>query len=180
MANFAAENLRTLDSEVVCRHEKFLSWRDTTHHIGQMPFACAFLADSDAKRGTMRHKISLPIVLRTDNLDLRNILDQGMAENHHHLKGSAPAFLLAWLSLMTDMENRADHFRKTLKWPLHRIAIPFNSQSTCTSWYGRPLTSERTCSRDPQTYIHRGFYALGAHKGCSLMTRPSASAPAAS
>lgn len=124
MANFAAENLRTLDGKMVCRHEKFLSWRDTTHHIGQMPFACAFLADSDARRGTMRHNVSLPIVLRTDNLHLRNILDQGMAENHHHLKGSAPAFLLAWLSLMNDMENRAKQFKKTLKWPLYPDSDP--------------------------------------------------------
>jgi hypothetical protein len=124
MADFATENLRMLDGEVVCRHANILSWRDTTHHIGQMPFACAFLAYGDVKRGTMRHNVSLPIVLRTDNLYLRNILSQGMAENHHHLKGSAPAFLLAWLSLMNDMENRSDQFKKTLKWPLHPGSNP--------------------------------------------------------
>ena len=124
MADYAAVNLRMLDGDVVCRHENFLSWRDTTHHIGQIPFACAFLADSDAKHGIIRHNVRIPIVLRTDNLYLRNILSQGMAENHHHLKGSAPVFLLSWLSLMNDMENRADQFKKTLNWPLHPDSNP--------------------------------------------------------
>lgn len=136
MTEFAAENLRMLDGEVVCRHEKFLSWRDTTHHIGQMPFICAFLANNDVMHGTIRHNVVSPSVLRTDNLHLRNILDQGIAENHHHLKGSAPAFLLAWLSLMNDMDHREVQFRETLKWSLHPDSnpIPFAERMYALVW----------------------------------------------
>lgn len=123
IAEFAKEDLREVDGEVVCRHEHILRWRDTTHPIGQMPFVCAYQARKDCY-AEPRLCVNSPVVLKTDNLQLHIMLEQGFAENHHHLKGSSPAFLLAWISLMNDMEDRTRDFKKAFPHSLYEAVPP--------------------------------------------------------
>lgn len=44
---------------------------------------------------------------------LNRMLEQGIAENHFHLKGSAPLFHLSWISMMNDVRNPV--FYETLR-----------------------------------------------------------------
>jgi hypothetical protein len=122
LSDFSSEVLREQDGEVVCRHEQILRWRDTTHPIGQMPFVCSYLAKRDSSRMERCDWVKFPVVLPSDNLYLRAILEHGIAENHHHLKGAAPSFLLSWLSLMNDMSRRLPEFKKALDHSLYEFS----------------------------------------------------------
>lgn len=102
-----------LDGDTIrCRHSELVDWRESVHEIGQTPFLCAFLAYEDFKRNYTRIRHDWPPYAKTDNLRLRQILSKGMAENHYHLKGSAPPFMLAWLCLTNHVMGRRRQFHE--------------------------------------------------------------------
>lgn len=104
--------LRMDGTEIRCRHEKMVEWRLATHQMGQSIFLCAFLAWNDLQSDYYRTDFAFSPYAKTDDLRLRHILAKGMAENHFHLKGSAPAAFLSWVCLMNYIQNRegADGF----------------------------------------------------------------------
>ena len=93
----AGRFLRMDGAEVQCHHEKLVEWRLLTQQIGQSLFLCAFLAWNDLRRGQPRTEFAFSPYAKSDHLRLRHMLSQGMAENHFHLKGSAPAAFLSWV-----------------------------------------------------------------------------------
>ena len=110
--SIASQALRIDGGDVMCRHGEMVNWREAVHGIGQSPFICALLAWEDFKTGYRRTAFDFTPYAKTDNLRLRQMLSQGIAENHYHLKGSAPSFLLSWVCLMNHIRNRKAEFKK--------------------------------------------------------------------
>jgi len=102
----ASSALQLEGDSVSCKHSELLSWRETVHSAGQSIFICAFLAYEDVQRNNIRSDFAFSPYAKSDNIRLRNMLSIGLAENHFHLKGSAPAFLMSWVCLMNKIDDR--------------------------------------------------------------------------
>lgn len=110
LSNFAQEILIEKNGEPLCKYEQLLKWNDISRKLGEDIFTTALLAYNDFKASENRHFFSWPPIIRTTNNRLHQMLSKGMAENHFHLKGSAPYFSLSWLSLMNSFKNREEAF----------------------------------------------------------------------
>lgn len=115
IANYAEEVLHELDYRPVVKYLKAFDWRGVSHLLGEDIFTTALLAKSDAERRRSRENFDWRPIIDTDNKRLRGVLNKGIAENHFHLKGSAPHFHLAWISLMNKVDNRSAEFKKLKK-----------------------------------------------------------------
>lgn len=110
---FAQSTLWEQNGEPCVKFDKLLCFRDTTHSIGPDFFICSYLAEIDYRRhNKKRLDFDYPTSIKTDNIRLHNMLRNGMAENHFHLKGSTPAFTLSWICLMNNVKNRKPIFDK--------------------------------------------------------------------
>lgn len=100
-------------SEIRCKFDELLRWREISFYLGQDLLTCAFIASEDLKYGETNRRFFawLPII-RSDDNRLHNILDKGMAENHFHLAGSTKVFELNWICLMNLIEGRLHDFKK--------------------------------------------------------------------
>lgn len=100
-------------SEIRCKFDELLRWREISFCLGQDLLTCAFMASEDLKYGETNRRFFawLPII-RSDDNRLHNILDKGMAENHFHLAGSTKVFELNWICLMNLIEGRLHDFKK--------------------------------------------------------------------
>ena len=95
----------------LCSYENLLRWRDMCVALDEDLFITSFLAYKDAIKGIGRHDFFWPPVIGHNNKSLNRLLEKGVAENHFHLKGSAPLFHLSWISLMNNVCNPA--FKRT-------------------------------------------------------------------
>lgn len=100
--------LEEMSGYPVCRFDKLMEWRESAFELEEDLFTTSFLAALDAQRllPAERTDFSWKVVIGNNNILLNNILQQGMAENHFHLKGSAPYFALAWLNLMNFVNKK--------------------------------------------------------------------------
>lgn len=96
-----------------CQYEHLLRWRDVTLELDEDLMVTAFLAYRDLYRTRVKRDFFWPPVIGHNNRMLNRMLEQGLAENHFHLKGSAPLFHLSWISMMNDVCNPA--FYETLR-----------------------------------------------------------------
>lgn len=103
---FAGQMLTMLDNQVMCRYEYMLRWRMVTIDISEELFVAAYVAMRDAENGRQRYDFTWPVVIGHNNMRLRSMTENGMAENHFHLWGSAPYFQLSWLNLMNHLTER--------------------------------------------------------------------------
>lgn len=92
------------NNEVMVRYEKILRWRMIAKDIGEEVLITAFLAREDLRRGGYCRDFSWPFVIGHNNIQLKRLTGQGMAENHFHLWGSAPYFHLTWIWMMNNVE----------------------------------------------------------------------------
>lgn len=100
-------------SEIRCKFDELLRWREISFYLGQDLLTCAFIASEDLKYGeTNRCFFAWLPIIRSDDNRLHNILDKGMAENHFHLAGSTKVFELNWICLMNLIEGRIHDFKK--------------------------------------------------------------------
>ncbi len=110
---FAEKTLWQQNGHPCVKFDQLLCFRDTTHTIGSELFICAYLANRDYfNKRVKRKNFDYPTSLTTDNIRLHNMLKAGLSENHFHLKGSTPAFMLSWLCLMNNVKNRKNQFDK--------------------------------------------------------------------
>lgn len=107
LVDFGEKTLTTWGDEPLCRFSRVLPWREVYSILGQDLIVCAYLACIDRQANVKRRNFTWPAVLETDNNLLRHLLEDGLAENHYHLKGSAHTFSLAWCELMNDPEMAA-------------------------------------------------------------------------
>lgn len=96
-----------------CRYEHLLRWRDVTLELDEDLMVTAFLAYRDLYRPRVKRDFFWRPVIGHNNRMLNRMLEQGIAENHFHLKGSAPLFHLSWISMMNDVRNPV--FYETLR-----------------------------------------------------------------
>ena len=92
------------DNEIVCKYAKFLHWRMITIRLCEDLFTTSFLASRELQAMNRRVKFDWKTVITHNNRELRKILDQGISENHSHLKGTAPVFQLTWISMMNNLD----------------------------------------------------------------------------
>lgn len=106
---FAVRTLQEIDNEPVCQYEHMLRWRMTSHELDEDVFTTAFLAYRDVRYVNYNRSFSWRPVIKHNNAYLNRILAQGMADNHFHLKGSAPQFPISWVSMMNNVTSKKFH-----------------------------------------------------------------------
>ena len=118
--------------KIVCCHLKdLLRWREITQHLGENIFICAFLAKIDDRlRRTTYQEFDWSPIISSDDDNLKNIFERGLAELHSHLKGSSFNYDLSWLSLMNDVAKRNKNFDKVKK---KRFADSIVSESSTST-----------------------------------------------
>ncbi|MBP3489063.1 MAG: hypothetical protein J6K53_11770 [Roseburia sp.] len=125
---FAVRVLQEIDGEPVCQYEHMLRWRMTSHELDEDVFTTAYLAYKDIRYINVNRKFSWRPVIRHNNIHLNRLLSQGMADNHFHLKGSAPQFPLSWISMMNDVVKK--NFRTLLEeYEERRLSTTYNTGS---------------------------------------------------
>lgn len=112
LVNFSSEVLQLRGNEPVVEYKHLLRWRELSHKLGEDLFTCSFVALKDKTSRHHRTYFGWRSVLATNNLRLRNLLEQGIAENHFHLWGSAPHCDISWLALMNKVTGRKKQFKK--------------------------------------------------------------------
>lgn len=101
------------NGEPLCQYQNLLRWRDMITVLEEDLFNTSFLAMQDVLRGKSRYNFFWKPVIGHNNYALNKLVAKGLAENHFHLKGSAPQFHLSWLSIMNDVKN--SKFEKVLR-----------------------------------------------------------------
>lgn len=110
--NTASRMLTWESGQIKCKIDELLRWREISFQLGQDFFTCAFLADMDLKYGRTSKYFAWSPIIPTNDQRLHNILENGIAENHFHLGGSAKVFELNWICLMNHIEGRVHDFAK--------------------------------------------------------------------
>ncbi len=100
---YANEKLSCDGSMIYCNYKDLLKWTQMTRYVESDIFVTALLSKNDMINEYTRYDFTWPCVLPCNNVRLRRMLSQGMAENHFHLKGSADTFRLSWIAIMNDI-----------------------------------------------------------------------------
>lgn len=131
---FATKILTEMDGEPVCRYEQLLRWRMTSHELDEDVFTTAYIAYRDRQNFERKRTFAWRPVIRHNNLYLNKILARGMADNHFHLKGSAPQFPLSWLSMMNNVDK--EKFKHQIElYETERLSTIYNLGGNVESLY---------------------------------------------
>ncbi len=127
------------NSEPLCQYIHLLRWREMITALEEDLFVTSFLAKNDIQRGVTRKNFFWKPVIGHNNYALNKLMQKGIAENHFHLKGSAPMFHLSWINMMNypEEEKFADILRTYDKNKLQKdMEIEKNqmSDSYVTMW----------------------------------------------
>ena len=115
LTHFNKQVLSEINQEPFINYEHLLRWRELSFSLGEDLFTTSYLAYMDVRSSRKRHYFAWRHVAFSNNERLKGVLEQGMAENHFHLKGSAPVFDLSWLNLMNKITDNHDIFKKLKK-----------------------------------------------------------------
>lgn len=108
-----ANKFLTFDgNKIQCRYLELLRWRKLSYSLGDDLFTTAFLAYQDYLHNNTSDFFAWPSIISTDNSRLQAILNQGIAENHHHLNGSTQIFPVSWAALMNQVTERKEEFKE--------------------------------------------------------------------
>ena len=110
LGEFVSHLLVYNEYEPKIKYEYLMRWNEISHLVGQDILTMPFLAYHDYMYGDWTDFFAYKSIISTNNRQLYNILQQGLAENHFHLKGSSHIFCLNWLSLMNHPSNRNKEF----------------------------------------------------------------------
>lgn len=102
------------DGEPLCQYGHLLRWRDMITALEEDLFITSYFAYKDMLSGNKRKNFFWKPVIGHNNRALNCLVSKEVAENHFHLKGSAPQFHLSWISLMNqpDKKKHADALKK--------------------------------------------------------------------
>jgi hypothetical protein len=115
LTHFNKQVLTEREKEPFVNYEHLLKWREISFSLGEDLFTTSYLAYMDVRSSRKRSFFAWKPVIFSNNDRLKGILSQGMAENHFHLKGSAPVFDLSWLCLMNNVYGHEKTFEKLKK-----------------------------------------------------------------
>lgn len=105
LPRYTEDVLRLSGTELVCRLEEILNWRELSLQTGQDLLTTAYLAWRDSRDMYTRLRFDWPAILTVDDARLKEILRHGISENHFHLYGSTQSFTLSWMCLMNFPER---------------------------------------------------------------------------
>lgn len=91
------------NNELVCKYSKLFKWRELSINLGEDLLTTSYLACNDIQENYNRTNFNWDWIIKTDNIELRNILSKGVSENHFHLLGSTPYFDIFWIYFMNSM-----------------------------------------------------------------------------
>lgn len=115
LTHFNKQVLKERDKEPYVTYEHLLRWRDLSFTLGEDLFTCSYFAYMDNRSKRERDFFSWRTVAFSTNNRLKKLLEKGIAENHFHLKGSAPVSDLSWISLMNSINSHSEKFKKLKK-----------------------------------------------------------------
>lgn len=92
-------------SQVRCRYETLMDWRQVTVKVSEDVFTTAFCAASDLNFNHKRYSYDWPVVIGHNNFYLNKLMEQELSDNHFHLWASSPHFGLSWIHMMNDVDN---------------------------------------------------------------------------
>ncbi|MGL5725422.1 hypothetical protein [Cetobacterium sp.] len=131
---FASKDiLKENTHDIYCKYNEILRWREISYQLGEDIFTTSFLARNDLYRLDKRVFFAWKPIISNDNKRLQEILKRGLAENHFHLKGSAPHCDLNWIYLMNNIKKCSKNLNKFDKefYLSAKISIKnFNSRGT--------------------------------------------------
>ena len=93
------------NGQPLCQYAQLLRWRDMITVLDEDLFITSFLAFRDYLSSRQRRNFFWKPVIGHNNKSLNCLVEKGVAENHFHLKGSAPQFQLSWISIMNQVDN---------------------------------------------------------------------------
>lgn len=119
MFRFVEQILIRANNEVLVKYDYLLRWRATTSDISEEILIAAFLARDDFFKNMFNRDFTWPFVISHNNIQLRRLTAQGMAENHFHLWGSSPYFHISWIWMMNHVSEveQTNVFSKFIKNP---------------------------------------------------------------
>lgn len=138
------ENMLELSADdPICDSEYVLRWRDISFRLGQDLFTTAHLAWKDLQSHKTRTYFAWPLVIRSNNPNVRAVMEAGAAENHFHLEGSVPVFHLSWVCLMNhpkdsyrmeqDLRVRYD-LHPNLNYSAQEQRLPWSKRLLIAAW----------------------------------------------
>ena len=130
LIHFSKQVLILKNERPVVNDKHLLRWRNLSYQVGEDLMTTSYLAYMDVKNSWERNFFAWSPIIGSDNVDLHNILKKGIAENHFHLKGSAPVFALSWIALMNHPDKFAMSFDKLKGTPLQTFkqVVSFDSR----------------------------------------------------
>lgn len=116
-----AKNFLKMEGGHICYKDEnwsgisqFLHWKEISSSLGQDIFIAAFLANENPEE-EISENLCMPFP-QINFGDLNQLLGRdghlGLAENHFHLKGSFPVFMLNWTCLMNHIGDGNDFFHR--------------------------------------------------------------------
>lgn len=162
---FSVQDIFDVDvrRECICKFRSLMKFRTLSHSVDQLVFVSAFLARYDLTHFYQRNVFSFPPIVRSDNIRLHHLLDDGMAENHFHIGGSVSAFLYSWICLMNHLDaNRREEFKKS-----SMDRAPLDQRSSVISDMGETfysLTFKAACIRYFLFLRLHGEWPISRHK----------------
>lgn len=102
---YAGRMLVVQNNEIVCRYNELQNWRRLTFGLSEDLLICAYWAKERQPEEMQQLGFGWKTVIGNNNVQLNQILERGISENHFHLYGSTPIFHLAWISLMNNILN---------------------------------------------------------------------------
>lgn len=111
LGQFTSSLLVYNEYEPKIKYSMLMRWNKISHLLGQDLLTMSYLAYHDYNYRDWTDFFAYKSVISTDNRQLKNILSQGIVENHFHLKGSTQIFCLNWISLMNHPYCRNKEFK---------------------------------------------------------------------
>jgi hypothetical protein len=109
---FSCSVLKEINREPVCNYHDLLRWSEICRYLGEEIFTASFFAYNDLKGHRERYFFSWKPIINSDNTRLRELLKQGIAENHCHLKATSQNFQISWVCLMNNFLNKGKAFKE--------------------------------------------------------------------
>jgi adenosine deaminase len=102
---FAHSTLRMKGNAPVVKFDKLFHWRELVMSLDEDMFVCALLAHNDNYM-VNRNDFNWDMVLRSDDVDIGYLQQQGLYELHSHFKATGYNSKVSWLYLMNHIVSR--------------------------------------------------------------------------
>ncbi len=157
--------------EPLCKIDEILGWNSITARLGQDLIVTSWLAHGDVRKSgtsTCTQSFDWPYCIRTDDLRLNKMLENGLAENHFHLGGSSQSFALSWAALMNHPKTIYKTLRESQRFERNledaKTDISITNEERWTKWlryaaFIRALLFERCIGVSEESGVKKDFMA---------------------